>query len=269
MTEDPGAERRLLDVGCGYGTFIALARAAGWDATGMDYSAAAASAARQRYGVDVQVGDFAQHGTRPDHFDVITMWDAIEHFPDPIQALRSAFAGRPGETAAEAATRRNNEAALSVIRGMGVTVVPFDLPDVEIAAIDFIRWAETAAAFDEATRAGTLREIESGPERSARPADIRAGRFIPAVEYIQANRYRMRVMEQVEAAMSGLDLFLGSNRALTNRLGHPILTVPSGFFEGSPTALHMTGKLFGEPELLLLAHAFQSKTDHHLKHPVL
>lgn len=33
--------------------------------------------------------------------------------------------------------------------------------------------------------------------------------------------------------------------------------------------LHMTGKLFGEPELFLLAHAFQSKTDHHLKHPVL
>ena len=42
-----------------------------------------------------------------------------------------------------------------------------------------------------------------------------------------------------------------------------------GFFEGSPTALHMTGKLFGEPELLLLAHAFQSRTDHHLKHPPL
>jgi Asp-tRNA(Asn)/Glu-tRNA(Gln) amidotransferase A subunit family amidase len=56
---------------------------------------------------------------------------------------------------------------------------------------------------------------------------------------------------------------------LTNRLGYPILTVPSGFFERSPTALHMTGKLFGEPELFLLAHAFQSKTEHHLKHPAL
>ena len=90
-----------------------------------------------------------------------------------------------------------------MIRGLGVQVVPFDLPDVEIAAIDFIRWAETAAAFDEPTRSGTLREIENGPEQSSRPADIRAGRFIPAVEYIQANRYRMRVMEQMDAAMSG------------------------------------------------------------------
>jgi Asp-tRNA(Asn)/Glu-tRNA(Gln) amidotransferase A subunit family amidase len=148
-----------------------------------------------------------------------------------------------------------------------VPVVPFDLPQVEMAAIDFIRWAETAAAFDAATRSGTLRDIETGPEQSTRPADIRAGRFITAVDYIQANRYRMRLMEQMDAAMSDLDLFLGANGLLTNRLGYPILSVPSGFFEGSPTGLHMTGKLFGEPELLLLAHAFQSRTDHHSKHP--
>jgi len=89
------------------------------------------------------------------------------------------------------------------------------------------------------------------------------------VEYIQANRYRMRVMEQIDAAMSGLDLFIGANQLLTNRTGHPVISLPNGFFNGSPTALQMTGKLFGEPELLLLAHAFQSKTDHHLKHPSL
>jgi len=183
--------------------------------------------------------------------------------------LRSAFEAAPGETARQLATRRNNDEALRVIRSLGVQVVPFDLPAVEIAAIDFIRWAETAAAFDVPTRSGTLREVENGPEQSTRPDDIRAGRFIPAVEYIQANRYRMRVMEQMDRAMSELDLFLGANGLLTNRLGYPILTVPSGFFERSPTALHMTGKLFGEPELFLLAHAFQSQTDHHLKHPVL
>jgi Asp-tRNA(Asn)/Glu-tRNA(Gln) amidotransferase A subunit family amidase len=183
--------------------------------------------------------------------------------------LRSAFASGPTETERQRATRRNNEDALRVIRDMGVQVVPFDLPDVEIAALDFIRWAETAAAFDEHTRSGTLREVENGPEQSTRPADIRAGRFIPAVEYIQANRYRMRAMAQLDAAMSGLDLFLGANALLTNRLGLPILSVPNGFFEGSPTALQMTGKLFGEPELLLLAHAFQSKIDYHSRRPVL
>jgi aspartyl-tRNA(Asn)/glutamyl-tRNA(Gln) amidotransferase subunit A len=73
----------------------------------------------------------------------------------------------------------------------------------------------------------------------------------------------------VEAAMSGHDLFIGANLLLTNRTGHPVISLPSGFFEASPTGLQMTGKLFGEPELLLLAHAFQSRTDHHLKRPSL
>jgi Asp-tRNA(Asn)/Glu-tRNA(Gln) amidotransferase A subunit family amidase len=163
----------------------------------------------------------------------------------------------------------NNEEALRVIRSLGVQAVPFDLPDVAIEAIDFIRYAETAAAFDDLTRSGTLRDVERGPEQSARPAEIRSGYFIPAVEYIQANRYRMRVMEQMAEAMSGLDLFIGVNQLLTNRTGHPVISLPSGFLNGSPTALQLTGKLFGEPELLLLAHAFQSRTDHHLKHPSL
>ena len=202
--------------------------------------------------------------------DVPFGWDASADVGKlRVGYLRSAFAAQPGETPRQGAARRNNEEALKVIRAMGLEVEPFDLPEVEIAAIDFIRWAETAAFFEEPTRSGTLREIEKGPEQSSRPADIRAGRFIPAVEYIQANRYRMRVMEQMDGAMAGLDLFLGAEGLLTNRLGYPILSVPSGFFEGSPTALHMTGKLFGEPELLLLAHAYQSRTDFHLKHPLL
>ena len=179
-------------------------------------------------------------------------------------------AGPPGGSASEQlATRRNYEEALRVIRGLGVQVVPFDLPNVAIEAIDFIRYAETAAAFDDLTRSGRLRDVEHGPEQSPRPAEIRPARFIPAVEYIQANRYRMRVMEQMDAAMSGLDLFIGAYQLLTNRTGHPVISLPDGFFNGSPTALQMTGKLFGEPELLQLAHAFQSKTDHHLKHPSL
>ena len=200
--------------------------------------------------------------------DVPFRWDtAADVRKLRVGFLRSAFSSRAGEPPRAAAARQNREAALSVIRGLGVQVVPFDLPDVDIAAIDFIRWAETAAAFDESTRSGTLREIESGPEQSTRPADIRAGRFIPAVEYIQANRYRMRAMERMHAAMADLDLFLGENGLITNRLGLPILSVPCGFFQGSPTALHMTGKLFGEPELFALAHAFQSRTSHHCAAP--
>jgi len=184
-------------------------------------------------------------------------------------AVGEAPAGQTAATPAEQAARRNAAAALQVIRDLGVEVRPFDLPAVAIEAIDFIRYAETAAAFDQPTRDGTIRAVENGPEQSRRPAEVRPARFIPAVDYLQANRYRLRVMEELDAAMADLDLFVGANLLLTNRTGHPAISLPNGFFEGSPTALQMTGKLFGEPELLLLAHAYQARTDHHLERPPL
>ena len=207
--------------------------------------------------------------------DVPFNWDAQA---DPTQLrvgyLRSAFEGeasnQPGENPAAGSalqTRQNNLEALAVIRSLGVEVVPFDLPDVPVETIDFLRYVETSTAFYDATRSGDVTATEQGPEQSVRPIEIRTGHFTPAVEYVQGNRMRMRIMEQVDEALGDLDLYLGSNILLTNRTGHPAVAMPSGFHEGSPTSLHVTGKLYGEAELLLLAHAFQGKTDHHLQHP--
>jgi len=195
--------------------------------------------------------------------DVPFNWDASAD----VTKLRVGYVRAAAAGTVDDETRRNNEDALRVVRSLGVTVVPFALPDVPIEAIDFIRYAETAAAFDEVTRAGVLTEVERGPEESRRPDEIRSAYFIPAVEFIQANRLRMRVMEQVDEALGDLDLFIGSHQALTNRTGHPVISVPNGFSHGSPTALHLTGRLFGEEQILLLAHAFQAKTDFHLQHP--
>ena len=190
--------------------------------------------------------------------DVPFNWDATAD----VRELRVGYlaAATDGEINAE---------ALRVIRSLGVDVVPFELPDVPIEAIDFLRYAETAAAFDDVTRSGELARAEEGPEQSRRPDEIRSARFTPATEFIQGNRFRMRVMEQMHDALSELDLFIGSDQRLTNRTGHPCLSLPSGFVDGSPTGLHLTGKLFGEPEILLLAHAFQAATAHHLQHPTL
>ena len=195
--------------------------------------------------------------------DVPFNWDASAD----VRKLRVGYMDTAADPRLDAETRRNNDEALQVIRSLGVTLVPFKLPDVPIEAIDFIRYAETAAAFDDVTRAGVLTEVEQGPEQSRRPDEIRSAYFIPAVEFIQANRFRMRVMEQMDEAFGDLDMFIGSNLLLTNRTGHPVISVPNGFSQGSPTALHLTGKLFGEPEILLLAHAFQAKTEFHRQHP--
>ena len=207
--------------------------------------------------------------------DVPFNWDVFADVAKlRVGYLRSAFEGdipddaqNPDRAAELRQTRRNNEEALRVLRSLGITVRPFDLPDVPIEAIDFIRYAESAAAFDDLTRSGVITQVEHGPEQSRRPDELRSGYFIPAVDFIQGNRFRMRLMEQVDQALGDLDLFIGSNQALTNRTGHPVISLPNGFFKGSPTALHLTGKLFGDQEILLLAHAFQAKTDFHRQHP--
>ena len=81
---------RLLDIGCGTGLFLAVARRRGWEPFGVDDCAEATRHAREHFGLDVSDGqftDFAADGTR---FDAITMWDIIEHARDPVGLLRAS-----------------------------------------------------------------------------------------------------------------------------------------------------------------------------------
>lgn len=80
---------RLLDVGSGRGRFLAAASAAGWDAVGIEFEPALARMARDRYGVEVVVGD-AVSAPVDGPFDVITMWHVLEHLPDPLAAIERA-----------------------------------------------------------------------------------------------------------------------------------------------------------------------------------
>lgn len=81
---------RLFEIGCGTGVFLDEARAAGWQAAGLEVSPYAAAAARQR-GLDVQAVGIEQ--LAPDcagTCDCVVMWDVIEHLRDPAGALRAA-----------------------------------------------------------------------------------------------------------------------------------------------------------------------------------
>jgi len=83
---------RLLDVGCATGSFLSLAKGSGWDCRGVEVSSFAAAQARERTGCEVFCGQFAEVPFAEGTFDVITMWDLLEHLPDPVTALRKAAA---------------------------------------------------------------------------------------------------------------------------------------------------------------------------------
>ena len=209
--------------------------------------------------------------------DVPFRWDGSADVTKlKVGYLRSAFEEEieddpenPERVERQRQTRRNNEASLRAIRGLGVEVVPFELPEFRTRDIGFILTTESAAAFDDLMRSKKDLMMKEPPEESRWPDTFRAARFVPAVEYLQANRVRMQIIEAMDEAFGDFDLFVGSDLGLTNLTGHPEVSMPDGFFQGSPTSLRFTGKLFGEAEILLLARAFQGATDHHLKHPTL
>jgi len=78
----------LLDVGCATGFFLDLARSRGWRVVGSEVSEFTVRYARHTLGLDVRLGTLRQLGFEDQAFDVVTMWDVIEHVPDPLAELR-------------------------------------------------------------------------------------------------------------------------------------------------------------------------------------
>jgi Asp-tRNA(Asn)/Glu-tRNA(Gln) amidotransferase A subunit family amidase len=165
-----------------------------------------------------------------------------------------------------------NDSVLAVLRKLGATLIPMELPALPVGAINIMLDAESAAAFDEVTRNGQddmmIRQI-----KNAWPNAFRASRFIPAVEYIQASRARQLLIQQMQHVMSTVDVYVGpsqegSSLLLTNLTGHPCVVLPCGFNdEGRPVSITFTGNLFGEGTLLAVAKKYQDATAYHLKHP--
>ena len=83
---EPG---RLLDVGCGTGLFLAVARRRGWKPFGLDECAEATRHAREHFGLEVWDGEFADFASGGRQFDAITGWDIVEHSRAPVELLRA------------------------------------------------------------------------------------------------------------------------------------------------------------------------------------
>lgn len=82
-----GGAGRLLDVGCGFGSFVGLMRRRGWDAEGVDPSPAAVAAARKA-GLPVRLGTLADLDAPAGGYDAVTLFYVLEHLPEPMAALK-------------------------------------------------------------------------------------------------------------------------------------------------------------------------------------
>lgn len=164
----------------------------------------------------------------------------------------------------------NDSLTLIKLKELGAELVPFELPELPYAGMGIVLSAEAGAAFDELTL--TNREdLMVLQNKSARPNALRASRFIPAVEYIQANRARTVLIEQLNEKMKGIDVFVapafGQNLRVTNLSGHPCVVLPNGFRDNLPGTITFTGQLFGEGKLMQIARTYQNATGFNMKHP--
>ena len=199
--------------------------------------------------------------------------------PNP-NAPAGGAGGRGGLTPEEARRRaeeRNKllNDALNVLRAAGAKLEPIELPDLQTNTINFILTTEGAAAFDDATRDRRLDMMNAnGPDfGSTWPNSFRTHRFVPAVEYIRAQRARTLLIRQMDALMSKVDVFLSpttsASLSITNLTGHPALCLKSGFVDGTPQALMITGRLYDEASVLRVALAYERATKWHEMNPSL
>ncbi len=162
------------------------------------------------------------------------------------------------------------DAALDAFRHLGATLVPIALPDLPASAIYAVLNAEAGAMFDELVRSGGINEL-ADKGSNGRANQLRASRFIPAVEYIRAQRVRTLLLRQMNQVFDRVDVFLASTQSdsvtMTNLTGHPALVLPAGFVDGLPVGLIVTGRLWDESTVLRAAAAYEAATNWHTKHP--
>jgi Asp-tRNA(Asn)/Glu-tRNA(Gln) amidotransferase A subunit family amidase len=161
--------------------------------------------------------------------------------------------------------------ALEALEKAGAKLTPIELPKFSTNSLRFILSAEAATAFDDITRDGRVSEL-SGQAAGDWPNTFRTSRFIPAVEYLRAQRARTLLMHEMERLMSQWDVFVSpapgsASLLVTNLTGHPAVVLPCGFLNDLPLAIMFTGGVYDEVAPLRVALAFERATKWHAMHP--
>ncbi|MEP6493443.1 MAG: amidase [bacterium] len=194
---------------------------------------------------------------------------------------------------------------LKVLEAQGAKLEPIEVPTPNYGYLDsIILNSECGAAFETDTLNSKIKELEA---YSTWPNTFRGAQFIPAVDYVNANRARIFAMNQMWELFQKYDVVLtpAENTSVTNITGTPSIVVPTGFAipqfgrgggggggggRGAggrggdsaraaaptppppptiplPTSMYVMGPIFQDEKNLLVAHAFQQATDFHKKHP--
>lgn len=219
-----------------------------------------------------------------------------------LSSLRIGYFAANFERTGPDGTKTPNPEAmnfLKVLESLGAKPEAVDLPTPDYGYLDnIILDAECGAAFEPDTLNGKINELES---YSSWPNTFRAAQFVPAVDYVNANRVRVAAMNQTWELFSKYDVIVTpqENTSVTNIVGTPSIVVPTGFAipqqrqarggrggaggppgggRGGqpprpvstiplPTGMYIQGPIFQDEKNLVVAHAFQSATDFHLKRP--
>ncbi|HET7104826.1 MAG TPA: amidase family protein [Terracidiphilus sp.] len=130
-----------------------------------------------------------------------------------------------------------DRAALETVSKLGMTPVKLSLPDWPYDSLNTVLFAESAAAFEELTLSHKVDELKMQVP-DAWPNAFRQSRFLSAVDFVQTDRFRRKVAQEMARVMSQVDMLLVPSLrdeilVITNFTGHPSLTLRAGFVEVS------------------------------------
>jgi Asp-tRNA(Asn)/Glu-tRNA(Gln) amidotransferase A subunit family amidase len=128
-----------------------------------------------------------------------------------------------------------DRAALKAVKKLGMTPVEVSIPDWPYDSLNLILFAEAGAAFEELTLSHKIDELKAQVP-DAWPNCFRQSRFLSAVDFVQADRFRRKVAQEMARVFSEVDLLLVPSLrdeilVITNCTGHPSLTFRAGFVE--------------------------------------
>ncbi len=187
--------------------------------------------------------------------------------------------------------------ALAAARGLGVEVVEVSLPDLPYGSLMNILYAEAAAAFEELTLDGRD-DMLTWQDAAAWPNVFRRARFLSAVDHVQLDRLRWKVMHALDEMFAGIDVLIGPFMTgpmlvASNFTGHPCLHLRAGLFDSAtrepggfgagriqmpgaseqgpvfrvPQGISLWGRLFDEGTILTLGMALERALNCHAERP--